>query len=127
MQREGVKDFFPQEQTCCGHPVFNSGFHVEARKVASAQVKLFPEEIPIVTHSGSCGAMIRKHYTDLFNNDALRCEAESVAERTYELTEFTVDVLKIKFEDLGNSIKVTWHTSCHIKRKMEIGDAPKEL
>lgn len=71
--------------------------------------------------------MIRKHYTDLFNNDALQCESESVAKRTYGLTEFLVHVLKIKFEDLGNPIKVTWHTSCHAKREMEIGDAPKEL
>ena len=71
--------------------------------------------------------MIRKHYTDLFNNDELQCEAKSVAKRTYELTEFLVHVLKIKFEDLANPIKVTWHISCHIKRKMEIGYAPKEL
>ena len=97
---------------------FNSGFHVEPRKVASAQVKLFPEEIPIVTHSGSCGAMIRKHYTDLFNNDALQCKSESVAKQTYGLTEFLVHVLKIKFEDLGYPIKVKWHTSCHEKREM---------
>mgnify|MGYP001238104913 CR=1 FL=1 len=68
--------------------------------------------------------MIRKHYTDLFNNDALQCEAEYDAKRTYELTEFLVHVLKIKFEDLGNPIKVTGHTSCHVKREMEIGDAP---
>ena len=71
--------------------------------------------------------MIRKHYTDLFNNDALQCKSESVAKKTYGLTEFLVHVLKIKFEDLGNPIKVKWHTSCHEKREMEIGDAPKEL
>ena len=50
--------------------------------------------------------MIRKHYTDLFNNDALQCKSESVAKQTYGLTEFLVHVLKIKFEDLGNPIKV---------------------
>ena len=71
--------------------------------------------------------MIRKHYTDLFNNDALQCKSESVAKQTYGLTEFLVHVLKIKFEDLGNPIKVKWHTSCHEKREMEIGAAPKEL
>ena len=71
--------------------------------------------------------MIRKHYAELFKNDTLHCEAESVAKRTFELTEFLVHVLKIKFEDLGNPIKVTWHTSCHVKREMEIRDAPKKL
>ena len=105
MQREGV-GFFPQEQTCCGHPVFNSGFHVEPRKVASVQVKLFPEEIPTETPSGSCSAMIRKHYAELFKNDTLHCEEESAAKRTFELTECLVHVLKIKFEDLGDPIKV---------------------
>ena len=71
--------------------------------------------------------MIRKHYAELFKNDTLHCETESVAKRTFELTEYLVHVLKIKFEDFGDPIKVTWHTSCHAKRKMEIGDAPKEL
>ena len=71
--------------------------------------------------------MIRKHYTDLFNNNALQCKSESVAKKTYGLTEFLVHILKIKFEDLGNTIKVTWHTSCHVKREMEIGDVPKKL
>lgn len=127
LQREGVKVIFPQEQTCCGQPAFNSGFHDEARKVAAAQVSLFPEDIPIVTPSGSCGAMIRKHYAELFKNDALRNEVKSVAERTFELTEFLVNVLKIKLEDLGAPIKVTWHSSCHAKREMEIGNAPKQL
>ena len=50
--------------------------------------------------------MIRKHYAELFNNDTLDCEAESVAKRTFELTEYLVHVLKIKFEDLGDPIKV---------------------
>jgi len=127
LQREGVKVIFPQEQTCCGQPAFNSGFHDEARKVAAAQVSLFPEDIPIVPPSGSCGAMIRKHYAELFKNDALRNEVKSVAERTFELTEFLVNVLKIKLEDLGAPIKVTWHSSCHAKREMEIGNAPKQL
>ena len=127
LQREGLNVIFPQEQTCCGHPAFNSGFHDEARKVTAAQVSLFPEDIPIVTPSGSCGAMIRKHYAELFKNDALRNEVESVAERTFELTEFLVHVLKIKLEDIGAPIKVTWHSSCHAKREMEIGDAPKQL
>jgi L-lactate dehydrogenase complex protein LldE len=127
LQREGVEVIFPQQQTCCGQPAFNSGYHEEARKVASTQVKLFPKDIPIVTPSGSCGGMMRKHYAELFKNDILQNEAESVSERTFELTEFLVHVLKIKLEDLGEPIQVTWQASCHAKREMEIGDAPKQL
>ena len=105
LQREGLEVIFPQQQTCCGQPAFNSGFHDEARKVAAKQVVLFPKDIPIVIPSGSCGAMIRKHYAELFKNDDLKTEAESVAERIFELTEFLVHVLKIKLEDLGKPIK----------------------
>ena len=127
LEREGVKVVFPQKQTCCGQPAFNSGFHEEARKVASLQVKLFPKDIPIVIPSGSCGAMIRMHYAELFKNDTLKNEAESVSARTFELTEFLVHVLKIKLKDLGDPITVTWQASCHAKREMEIGDSPKQL
>lgn len=127
LQREGVEVIYPQKQTCCGQPAFNSGFHEEARKVAASQVVLFPKDIPIVIPSGSCGAMIRKHYAELFKNDELKSQAESVTERIFELTEFLVHVLKIKLEDLGEPIKITWHTSCHAKREMGIDSEPKKL
>ena len=127
IQREGVEVIFPQKQTCCGQPAFNAGHQNEARAVAALQVKLFPREIPIIIPSGSCGGMIRKHYPRLFVNHPLQNEAESVASRTFELTEFLVHVLKIKLEDLGKPIEVTWHTSCHAKREMGIEDEPKQL
>ena len=127
IQREGVEVIFPQKQTCCGQPAFNAGHQHEARAVAALQVELFPRDIPIIIPSGSCGGMIRKHYPGLFENHALQSDAESVARRTFELTEFLVHVLKIKLEDLGKPIKVTWHTSCHAKREMGIEDEPKQL
>ena len=127
IQREGVEVIFPQKQTCCGQPAFNAGHQHEARAVAALQVELFSREIPIIIPSGSCGGMIRKHYLGLFEYHALQSEAESVARRTFELTEFLVHVLKIKLEDLGKPIEVTWHTSCHAKREMGIEDEPKQL
>ena len=127
IQREGVKVFFPQNQTCCGQPAFNAGHQREAREVAALQVGLFPKDIPIIIPSGSCGGMIRKHYPGLFDDHALHTEAESVARRAFELTEFLVHVLKIKLEDQGKPIKVSWHTSCHAKREMGIENEPKQL
>ena len=127
LQREGLEVIFPPRQTCCGQPAFNSGFRAESLKVASQQVGLFPKDIPIIIPSGSCGGMIRNHFPELFKNDIQEKEAESMAERTFELTEFLVHVLKIKLEDLGEPIKVTWHSSCHAKREMGIGDSPKQL
>ncbi len=127
IQREGVKVIFPQNQTCCGQPAFNAGHQREAREVAALQVGLFPKDIPIIIPSGSCGGMIRKHYPGLFDDHALHTEAESVTRRAFELTEFLVHVLKIKLEDQGKPIKVSWHTSCHAKREMGIENEPKQL
>ncbi len=127
LQREGLEVIFPQKQTCCGQPAFNSGFHKESLKVASNQINLFTKEIPIIIPSGSCGGMIRNHFAELFKKDLLEKEAQSFANRTFELTEFLVNVLKIKLEDKGSPIKTTWHSSCHAKREMGIGDSPKEL
>ena len=127
IQREGVEVIFPQKQTCCGQPAFNAGRQREALAVAALQVELFPREIPIIIPSGSCGGMIRKHYSRLFENHFLQLEADSVARRTFELTEFLVHVLNIKLKDLGNPIEVTWHTSCHAKREMGIENEPKQL
>ena len=127
IQREGVEVIFPQNQTCCGQPAFNAGHQHEAREVAALQVGLFPKDIPIIIPSGSCGGMIRKHYPGLFDDHALQTEAELVARRVFELTEFLVHVLKIKLEDLGKPINVSWHSSCHAKREMGIENEPKQL
>ena len=127
IQREGVEVIFPQKQTCCGQPAFNAGHQREASAVAALQVELFPKVIPIIFPSGSCGGMIRKHYPRLFVNHPLQNEAESVASRTFELTEFLVHVLKIKLEDQGEPINISWKTSCHAKREMRIENEPKDL
>ena len=99
----------------------------EALAVSKLQLALFSKDIPIIIPSGSCGGMIRKHYPTLFANHALQSKAESIARRTFELPEFLVHVLKIKLEDVGKPIEVTWHTSCHAKREMGIENEPKQL
>ena len=58
LQREGVEVIYPSGQTCCGQPAFNSGYRKEALKVARAQMKCFPKNIPIIVPSGSCAGMI---------------------------------------------------------------------
>ena len=71
IQDEGVRVIFPRDQTCCGQPAFNSGFWDEARKVAEQQIKQYPKNIPIVVPSGSCGAMMTRHYQELFESHSL--------------------------------------------------------
>ena len=93
LSREGVEVIFPQGQTCCGQPAYNSGYRDEALKVARQQLPLFNEDYPVVVPSGSCGGMMRHHYPDLFRGEPDWAQAEALSERVFELSEFLVQVL----------------------------------
>jgi L-lactate dehydrogenase complex protein LldE len=120
LQREGVKVIFPQGQSCCGQPAYNSGFPAAAKAVARQQLQCFSKEYPIVVPSGSCAAMLKHHYPRLFADDPEAEKARRFAGRVYELTEFLARVLNVHWEDRGQPIKVTWHSSCHATREMGI-------
>jgi len=127
LEREGLRVIFPQGQTCCGQPAFNSGYQAEARAVARAQIELFPEPHPIVAPSGSCAAMMRRHYPALFEGDPFEARARAFAARVYELTQFLDEVLRIRLADRGEKTRVTWHASCHALREMGIAEEPRRL
>ncbi|MET0043171.1 MAG: (Fe-S)-binding protein, partial [Candidatus Thiodiazotropha sp. 6PLUC3] len=110
IRREGVRVIFPNDQTCCGQPAWNSGYRDEARKVAAAQLRCFAKPYPVVVPSGSCAAMIKHHYPALFKDTADYEAAVELSKRVYELTEFLVRVLDIKLVDLGEPTQVALHT-----------------
>jgi len=119
LEREGITVHFPEEQTCCGQPAYNSGYPDEARAVARQQLNLFPQPWPVVVPSGSCAAMMRIHYPKLFADEpSLLAKARELAERIFELTEFLVHVVDFKQQDLGVACTVALHTSCHARREM---------
>lgn len=119
LEREGIAVHFPEDQTCCGQPAYSSGYPDEARAVARRQLALFPEAWPVVVPSGSCAAMMRHHYPELFAADpVLRRQAEALGERVFELTEFLVHVVGFAHEDAGEACTVALHTSCHARREM---------
>ena len=125
----GVGVRFATDQTCCGQPAFNSGFRNEARPVAARFLDIFEAtDGPIVCPSGSCVAMVRNFYKDLFRDhpdDLLR--AERLSKRIYEFTEFLVDVLGV--EDLGiqTEIEATYHRCCHLLRELHVDNQPQSL
>ena len=127
IEREGVRVIYPQEQTCCGQPPFNSGYRKEALTVARSQLRLFRKPIPIVVPSGSCGAMLRVHYPHLFQGEPEESTAREVSERVFEWSDFLVHVLRVRLEDQGPPVKAAYHPSCHLLREMGVKDAPEEL
>ncbi len=120
IEREGVEVIYPQNQTCCGQPAYNSGYREEALSVARLQIAAFSEDYPVVVPSGSCAGMMRHHYPELFRGEADWAAADELAQRVYELSEFLVHVLGVKLVDLGPPARVTMHTSCSARREMGV-------
>jgi L-lactate dehydrogenase complex protein LldE len=116
LRRLGVAVDFPQAQTCCGQPHFNSGFHQEARELAKHTIHAFAGTSLVVTPSGSCAAMVKLEYPELFHHDPVwHGRAEDLARRTHELSDFLVNVLGK--EDVGARLeaRATYHMACHLR------------
>lgn len=127
LRRLGVEVDFPRAQTCCGQPHFNSGFHDQARDLAKHTIHAFAGNRTVVTPSGSCAAMVKLEYPELFHNDLVwHGRAEDLAHRTFELADFIVNVLKI--EDVGAryEARATYHMACHL-RGMNLLSEPQRL
>ncbi|MFZ0492735.1 MAG: (Fe-S)-binding protein [Acidimicrobiia bacterium] len=120
---------FPEDQTCCGQPAFNTGFHREARRMAVHTVRVLDEtEGPIIVPSGSCADMIIHHIPELVADDPqLHEAAERVAARTRELTTFLVDDLGFGNVGATGEGTCTLHHSCHGLRNLGIKGQPEHL
>ncbi len=116
LRRLGVTVDFPAAQTCCGQPHFNSGYHGEARELARHALRTFARSPLVVAPSGSCAAMVKLEYPELFHDDPVwKARAEDLARRTHELSDYLVNVLGV--EDVGASFtgRVTYHVACHLR------------
>jgi L-lactate dehydrogenase complex protein LldE len=128
LRRLGVTVEFPQGQTCCGMPLFNSGYHRDAALVAQRTVGLFAGAEHVVVPSGSCAWMVKTEYPGLLKDDpALKAAAEVLAKKTYELSQFLVDVLGVTSVESSFRGKVAYHDSCHLLRGLGESRAPRTL
>jgi L-lactate dehydrogenase complex protein LldE len=124
----GVDVDVPAGQTCCGQPAFNAGYRDEARQIAAHTLRLFAgNDSWVVLPSGSCAAMLRRHYADLLDSvDA--AAATAMAGRTFELSEFIVQVLGIT--ELGRGLagkRIVYHHGCHGLRELGVREEPLTL
>ncbi|SDS35553.1 L-lactate dehydrogenase complex protein LldE [Paenibacillaceae bacterium GAS479] len=127
LARQGVRLEFPKVQTCCGQPAYNSGYWDDARKTARTILSAFRDSDFVVSPSGSCTYMIH-HYEELFKDEPeLQRQARELQAKTYEFTQFLVQVLGVT--DLGAHFphKVTYHPSCHGSRLLGIKEEPMQL
>ncbi|GAA1374727.1 (Fe-S)-binding protein [Streptomyces beijiangensis] len=134
LERLGVDVEFPMGQTCCGQAHYNTGYRRQAEPLARRFAEVFGEYDAIVTPSGSCGTMVRELYPRMGararaegRGDSLAQAVAPVVPKTYELTEFLVDVLGVT--DVGAYFPrtVTYHPTCHGLRGLGLGDRPRRL
>jgi L-lactate dehydrogenase complex protein LldE len=128
LRRCGIEPELVLEQTCCGQIAFNDGFWPESRTLARRHLDVFEQADAVVTPSGSCAAMVREFYPVLLKDDPdLVTRAHRAGHRTYELSEFLVDVLHQI--DVGARFphRVAYHASCHGLRGLGVRDQPVQL
>lgn len=127
LRRLGCTVAFPDAQTCCGQPHFNSGYHGDCRDLARHVLKTFGLYPHVVVPSGSCAAMVKVEYPELFRDDAVwHARAVDLARRTHELSDFVVNVLGKT--DVGAAFpgRATFHMACH-SRVLGLKDEPQRL
>lgn len=127
LEKAGCIVQYNTNQTCCGQPAFNAGFWDEARDVCTKFIKDFKGADYIVAPSASCVGFVRNYYAKLFDNSSLHNEVKELHKRTFEFSEFMVNVLKV--EDVGASfhVKATYHDSCAGLRECHIKTEPRKL
>jgi len=128
LERIGYRLDFPEAQTCCGQPAFNTGYREEARQVAQHFLEVFREADYVVVPSGSCTAMITRHYEELFARQPEWLEqARRLAPRVWEFSRFLLEVAGV--EDVGARLEavVTYHDGCHALRELGIREGPRRL
>lgn len=129
LQRVGVKVEFSADQTCCGQPAYNAGLRKEALPLAQHTIKVFEQSRgAVVVPSGSCAAMLRHGYLELFADQPEWLErAQALANRTYEFSEYLVDVLGIRDAGAHFPARIAYHGSCHLLRDLGVDSQPRAL
>ena len=130
LERLGHEVVVPRDQSCCGQMHVNTGYRREAVSIVANHVRAFAGAEAIVAPSGSCVASIHHQQAAVarrFGEAALADEAAALADRTYELSQFLVDVLGVTDVGAYYPHRVTYHPTCHSLRLLQVGDRPYQL
>ena len=129
LTQAGAQVEFPPDQTCCGQPAFNAGFHPEARRMAMHTIQVLEKtSAAVVVPSGSCAFMIRHGYAEIFENDPYWLpRAQALAQRTYEFSQYLVDILQVSDLHVHYPKQLAYHPSCHLLRGLGVERQPLSL
>ncbi|MEM9732383.1 MAG: (Fe-S)-binding protein [Pseudomonadota bacterium] len=128
LEHAGCQVSVPPAQTCCGQPAYNSGDRADTKDLAQQVIAAFEQFDFVVAPSGSCAAMVKKHYPSLMGDDAAwAARAQAVSDKTFELVSFLTDVLFVSSLDARFEGSVTYHDSCSGLRELGISRQPRKL
>jgi L-lactate dehydrogenase complex protein LldE len=127
LEKLGHKVVCPEGPACCGQPAFNSGYWDESREIAAKVLETLKDAEVVVIASGSCGAMLKVFYPELFAGTKYEAMARELAPKCFEFSGFLVN--KLGVTDLGARFphKVTFHDGCHGLRELHNKRPPREL
>jgi L-lactate dehydrogenase complex protein LldE len=128
LESGGADVYVPPTQTCCGQPAYNSGDRADAIALARKVVDEFEDCDYLVSPSGSCSGMIKTHYGELFAADpAMQARVAALGQKTWELTSFLAEVLKLERVPGTFEGKATYHDCCAGLRELGIKKQPRAL
>lgn len=127
LERLGHSIECPEQVACCGQPAYNSGYWEEARAVAAKVLETLSAAEVVVIGSGSCGAMLKVFYPELFAGTTHEQAARTLAAKTYEFSDFLVTKLGVTNLGARFPAKVTFHDGCHGLRELGTHDQPRRL
>jgi L-lactate dehydrogenase complex protein LldE len=127
LERQGVEVVVPRGLTCCGQMAFNAGFRQDSYAIAGRTLEVLRGQGDVVLPSGSCGSMIRHLYEEQFHGTRHQAAAKDLVGRTYELTEYLVDVLGVTNVGAAFQGRIAYHDACHGLRFIGLGRQARAL
>ncbi|HEY0105180.1 MAG TPA: (Fe-S)-binding protein [Rhizomicrobium sp.] len=128
LEQAGCDVEVPGAQTCCGQPAWNAGADRDARDIAQSVIAAFEGFDHVVAPSGSCAGMIKRHYPEMFENDAAwLARARALSAKTHELLSFLVKVRGMTGVTATFAKSVCYHDSCSSLREMGVKAEPRAL
>jgi len=125
LEQFGCKVTCPEAPVCCGQPMANTGCLSDARPLAESFLEAYADFDYVVSPSGSCVAMVTHHYDDFFSAD--HSAYKSIQSKTFELTQFLTDVIKVESLDVSFPYRVGLHNSCHGLRELRLGSSSERM